>query len=422
MSYYDECLKRFKLLSDDLKNKIGSLEVLNKIQELEAEYEVELKFLVILVAIGELAIKDIPAYLVKKSGLDPEEAMEIKRELVNEVFYLILDDEQQANLEPTNRIKKIFQGNLFEILKNQDNAYKKTLNQEIILTLSDESLNQEELLKNLYANQEQLTSGEFILEEKREKPTIANWLKDFIKAGVIEKGIDFDRAQYFNKNKNFINLTISDRELIAKLLELFIRLKFFPEGLEKLPTEDWYIIPYDKEETKIKKLETKQLERVSAPIATDLNQDLIKIYYQTLDKYRDLKNANEELLEKTANDNNLIMTELISGINNKKILLVLAALSRLAENNSLALLKQDQKFIFIFQKEKKLPASEWQSNFDLNYLKIILPWLLIQKLGMTENDAAVFALKLANILRRNGDNSFMKIAYGDIASQSFKFS
>ncbi len=279
-----------------------------------------------------------------------------------------------------------------------------------------------ELEKALFANQQKIGNNKIILDEKSIEPTVANWLQDFIKAGLIEKGLDFDKVQYFNQSRNFQNLTDQDKELVAKLLDLYFRLKNFPQSFEKLPMEDWYIIPY----TKRRKIKFEKLETTPS-LATDLNQDLIKIYYQTLNKFANLEGEEKALAEKTNNGIGQIINELNLAINNQKLITALAALILLAENNSLDLLKKEARVASMFKQDLTLRMSSldldefWHEDFNVKYLGRYLLWLLKDKLGMIENDAAVFALKLANILRRKGDTSFMKIAYGDTVSQSFKF-
>lgn len=156
--------------------------------------------------------------------------------------------------------------------------------------------------------------------------------------------------------------------------------------------------------------------------AAEPSSDLVKTYYETLDKYASIELEKNLINQRTNKQSAALISELIDAINKKTFLTVMGILEILAETNNLALIKKEPKFLAIFQQEKKQPPEFWTGGFDLEYLKSFLQWLLLDKLAMAENEAAIFALKLANILRRKGDGGFMKIAYGDAQTQSFRFS
>jgi len=321
----------------------------------------------------------------------------------------------------------LFKEYLVYILEYDGLSLVDDLNLGIIDLLSNDPDFKNELEKAILNNQEKIGERSLNLDNKQVEPAIANWIKDFIKSGLIDKGLNFDKGAYFTKSNNFLILKEQDKQLITRLFDLYWQLKFFPDSLAGLPLEDWYIVPYNiTEESKIKSYEKKFLPRgeKTTPLEqpADANQQLIKIYYQTLDKYSSVNLEKNSLQAKTTGQNNLLVSELVMALKNNQTLTALAVLEILAENHNLAQLKVDPQIVLLFQKDKKLPATVWQADFGITYLKEFLIWLLIDKLQLIENEAAVFALKLANILRRNGDDSFMKIAYGDAASQSFKFS
>lgn len=252
MSYYEDCLEQFNKLPDKIKNKIGSLEAVKEISRLESEYEAELGFLVVLIAIGELKIDAAPNYLEKKSGLDFEEGLMIKKVLVEKIFNFILDEKQKAPLNLEESLKNIFGKKLLDFLKNSKN--NKEINEQTLLILSaSDSLAQDDLVKIFLANQEKLTDKDFVLDGKKQTPTISNWLKDFIKkngSGMVD---NLALSQYLAGSENAKKLDSQEKKLLHKLLILYRNLKFFPESMSNIPVEEWEIIPVDDEEKVLKR-------------------------------------------------------------------------------------------------------------------------------------------------------------------------
>jgi len=183
MSYYSDCLDKFNALPEDIKDDIGGFAALEKISQIENAYGVKLKFLVILVAIGELALVDIPEYLNKKDGIDLVKGEEIKKDLVNGVFQPLITNDIDEFALVSQRIRKYFKNRLLEVLSGDD-ALKEVINEDLpnLFALEEDViLSVDELLKILLANQEKLTGKAFLLDGKLAEPTAANWLKDFIK-------------------------------------------------------------------------------------------------------------------------------------------------------------------------------------------------------------------------------------------------
>ncbi len=252
MAYFEECLKRFDKLPADFRNKVGSLEVFEKIEEIEKEHGIDLKFLVILVAIGELGLKDIPEYLQNRFKLAEEDAYEIRDQIISEVFQLTedLDGAIYTVLKTETEVINIFREGLAELLKNKiiESSIIEDYNEAIFYWLSKDGLLQESLSKSLLANQESILSARLLFEDKDVAGTISNWLKDFIKTNGSEIFNDLVLAQYLSTSANAKKLNSEDKNLVRKVLKLYRSLAFFPESMENLAISDWQIIPYDKSE------------------------------------------------------------------------------------------------------------------------------------------------------------------------------
>lgn len=253
MSYLEECFKKFNSLSVDFKNKIGSLAAFEKIEGLEEKYGIGLKFLVILVAIREISLKNIPEYLQTKYQLAEEDAYEIRDWLLENIFQLTLDSQEEVNifLESKNKVVEIFHSELVDIIKNQDQnkiGHLGDINEAIFFWLSKDGLFQNELVKVLLANQEVLTSYRLNYNGQEIGPTVSNWLKDFISENGSELFSNIVLVKYLSNNQNVKKLTATDRDLVKKLLKLYRNLVFFPESMNNVPLEDWEVFPIDRPE------------------------------------------------------------------------------------------------------------------------------------------------------------------------------
>jgi len=94
-------LQQFNKLPKDLRDQVSSLSAMAVITELESKYKVDLAATVMKVMVKSIAIKELSSHLVSESGLTPEAAGELAREMREKIFmsvasYLGLDSEQRA--------------------------------------------------------------------------------------------------------------------------------------------------------------------------------------------------------------------------------------------------------------------------------------------------------------------------------------
>ncbi len=275
MAYLQECLQRFENLPSDLKEKFGSLEAFEKIEKIENYYEIDLKFAVILLAIGELAITDLPAYLQEKYDLAEEDAVEIADKLINDVFYFYFPDLQETeedsslNLKeiiPWEEVLDIFKNNFVRFLKETDPSYLdiERLNKSVFFHLSVDGLRQEEMAKALIDNNERITKNQIVVEEKEVSPTIANWLRDFFKHNGAGEFNDLALLEYLNSSKNAKILIGEEKNILRKMLKAYYNINFFPESMENILVDDWQIISSnlneDKKEPAVSELDYKEKE------------------------------------------------------------------------------------------------------------------------------------------------------------------
>ena len=265
-SYLAECLEKFHDLPDQLQEMIGGFDACFKIKQIEDAYGVSLSFATILIAIGELTIDDLTEYLNLKFNLDKTKGDEITDKLGKEIFdpalELIIksipsetDLAAKSNklgsiteLSTTDKkelILKTFEGEIVQALRAEP-AKLQDFNIIIFQAISADDNLDDEMERLLYINQEKLSDHHIVLDGHPASPTIANWLKDFIKRYGTDIFNEVTLAEYLSESPNIKQIRPGEKELVRKVLKLYRNLVFFPDSMDGVPTEHWEIFPIDR--------------------------------------------------------------------------------------------------------------------------------------------------------------------------------
>jgi hypothetical protein len=270
-AYFNECLDKFHSLPDELQEMIGGFNASLVIKKLEDEYQTSLSFATILIAIGELNIDDLSEYLLLKSNIDKRKGEEIADKLEAEIFAPVLDaiiadtpdeyinikggDEDAkdqfgpiTNLSVSEKrelILKTFTGEIIPALKANPNKLQ-DFNIAIFQAFNADEDLEDKVETLLYNNQEKLSDHHIILDGHPASPTIANWLKDFIKKYGSDLFNEVSLAEYLSQAPNVRQLKSEEKELVRKVLKLYRNLVFFPESMEGVPLENWEIFPINR--------------------------------------------------------------------------------------------------------------------------------------------------------------------------------
>lgn len=229
------------------------------------------------------ALAEEKAYFASENNLEEEYVFQPKE---------VVDDEEDSPVEdgPLTReeYNKIFrEGVLSFLFEISDLEMLEEFNQKTLVFMDEDSLAQNDFFKSLMSNQELISRNPIIIENKKEDPTIANWLKDFIK----EKGSDFfDElvlAEYLATSPNPKNLSAEEKDLLRRLLNLYRNLVFFPESQESLDPEKWQLVPFEEKHQEEKTF----LEKKQDNLRRELEESLRKFQKGSLE-YRA---ASEEL-------------------------------------------------------------------------------------------------------------------------------
>lgn len=266
-NYFNYCLEKFKDLPDPVREFLNSPDTAAIVRKIEIKHEASLSFLVVLVAIGELSFEDIPSYLEKKYQIEKSRGELIAAEIIDQVFGPLLNKkdlsdeavindilgEEALTLKPLvdrdleerrQIILDIFENDLVSTLK-ADSSNLKALNLAIFKTFNDDPALEDQVESLLYNNQEKLTKDNLILGAYPAAPTVANWLKDFIKIYGSSFFSEISLAEYLVKAPNLKKLASAEKELVRKLLKLYRNLVFFPESMDGILLENWELFPLD---------------------------------------------------------------------------------------------------------------------------------------------------------------------------------
>lgn len=264
-AYLSECLEKFHELPEQIQEMVGGFEACLLIKKLEEAYNVSLSFAVILVVINELNIDDLPEYLNLKFKLDLKKGEEITAKLDESIFSPVLDlilDEEVAyeddlelgledeevlindlSLEEKKElVLNIFSNKLVESINLAPSKIKE-LNILLFQTFNEDEDLESKVESLLYTNQEKLSDHQIILDGHPASPSVANWLKDFIKKYGSDLFNEVTLAEYLSQSPNIKSVKPEERELIKKVLKLYRNLVFFPESMDGVPLENWEIIP-----------------------------------------------------------------------------------------------------------------------------------------------------------------------------------
>lgn len=313
MSYLEQCLEKFNKLPVAFKSKVGSLEAFEKIEAMEEEFGIDLKFLVVLVAIREVTLKDIPEYVQTKYQLAEEDAFEIRDWLIKEIFKLTPDfplaksvpgkasEDVNIFLNSKDEVIKIFHSGLASILKNQtseNNKFLNQINEAVFFWLSKDGLFQNSLVKSFVNNEEILTTNRLNFEGQEITPTIAHWLKVFINRVGADTCNELIIAQYLSDSPDIKKLSIEEKNFVRKLIRVYYNLAFFPDSLKDITLENWEIIPTNKiKNDEIKKELKVPSPAVSKKIASPAVTQAKIISSELAVKNTEMNSADENLLQ-----------------------------------------------------------------------------------------------------------------------------
>ncbi len=250
--YLLDCLDKFYELPDVIILEFNHPNHLKIIDELGAEYGLELSFVAVLVAIDELQLNSLAEYLVKRYDLPEVTAKTIADKLNNLYFQPIINrlsffNQDPNKISPTldeerSIITNLFRENLLVELKNYEQIIA-AINQRVFAWLDRDLSARKQIETALLQNQEKITEQPIVINGEKLPGTVANWLRCF----AIEKGAEnfnsLSISEFLGLSKNAANLSELDKKTLRALLNTYRNIKFFPDSMPSDDGTDWAIIP-----------------------------------------------------------------------------------------------------------------------------------------------------------------------------------
>jgi len=352
-------------------------------------------------------------------------------------------------------IKSLLQHHLADVLdvKNFD-IVERLKRKFLVLPWDYRDQIKKDILQVLHNNSERLTSSKIRVEEREAPPTIANWLKNFIRNFGSDKVDKLKKAQYLTNDPNVVALNREEKNKITNLLNLYDSLKISsltPEGTDPFITyiEDGRIKSLEngriidlgisitpEGEEKGGSLQKKGLPRkLDIPRATPPADPLefLKQKYSTYRRQRErVLKLEDEILVKTQGNAENIKKELAVASRNDEKNKVIACVKIMARQKALITALGDNPAWFeavsgyIISKygqqynPEDVTAALSNLKMDLTApaaLSEFLQYLLKDKLKMSENDSALVGVEIGQLL---GDQ-YQGLAYGNEETGSFEW-
>jgi len=172
---------------------------------------------------------------------------------------------------------------LVTILKNSDPSAPRSLNGSMLYLLTNKTDSLDKFIRALLANQEVLTKNLLIINNKKEDPTIANWIKSFIKENGSNNFSNIVLAKFLTSSVNCLNLDEVERRLVRKVLRLYRNLSFFPDSMANIPFNEWEIVPLDRDNVISDSLSMKKSKNIDE-VGEINNVDVLKNNSENISK------------------------------------------------------------------------------------------------------------------------------------------
>ena len=188
------------------------------------------------------SVSDYQGYIENCHDLVVEENLKSIEDLskFNEADFDIPEEERAANI--------LLGSQLNTILHDTDIDGLTILNHSLIYLFDHKPEAKAKILKTFSSNQEAITTAAFMVDGKSQKPTVANWLQDFITINGSEIFDTLILSKYLTSSTNAKLLSQSEKKIVDRLLRMYRNLAFYPDSLAGLAVDKWEIVPLERPE------------------------------------------------------------------------------------------------------------------------------------------------------------------------------
>ncbi len=287
------------------------------------------------------------------------------------------------------------------------------------------------VIQGIRGNEE--LSGEIpiILEDGREvEPTVRNWLIEFdvmMPSSEMPRG-SLEENTFLSQNQNAKKLSENDRALLRKVIEIFDSLLF--PGIHKVQE----VVAHDVIPAPLSTPTRERRELPSRPLSPPKAREPLPLSAPSISRIETMPLATDAArarLRGTGKEPVTLFFDLLSspqGGAPAKVEELTAGLMILAQDNALERAITDAKLHELFLahlKSKNQP--DLLEGFRLTptmpkFITMFLQWVLQEKGKLLEHEAAQIGARIANMLKKRGNEKYARIAYMDAQTQKFKWS
>jgi hypothetical protein len=185
--------------------------------------------------------------ILKKKKINLEDylvwQLSLENELEKELDSAIKEFDQSLEdinwQEEKGTALEILNSNILEVFKEYSPLGQAEFNRGIALMLINVPEFREQAVRALLGNKEKLTTENIKFNEKMVESTVANWLKDYNYQFGFDKFDTLNLTKFISASPNCLKLSEEERSYVARLLQLFLNIKFFPDSLKDQPIEEW---------------------------------------------------------------------------------------------------------------------------------------------------------------------------------------
>lgn len=396
--------------------------------------------------------------LIKKLGGDPESFRakyvdEYKKQVAQEFAPPI---EKKPESEKTMEAEKIFEPGQMEVgdpeveleeMKGILRQYATTVlttdnlidradfNAIVIALLLSGRGIQPELINELTRNQELISKKKINHRGEMLEPTVANWLKNFYSSAELvgeDKRIStVSKAKYFSENENVKALETGEKLLLSRVIDLFINLKNFYENKQRMALGDIQIFPFSQEE--IEEFMKKYGDHLQSGVEQmvekhEKERDIYDVYAGDPKEQQELEQAEKMINQQVGLEKGKLRDWLYDQIIARHKVNIVAGLMYAIKIGVLDdFVWRDNRYIELLEAyykrnnlTKELNAYKIDRH-DPVHVKNMIRYLLMERLGMNENNAGRYAMQFSSLYRTQGIKELSQMAYFDVAEKQFKW-
>jgi hypothetical protein len=251
-----DSLEKFNGLEPVIILTVDGDETVKNIQKVAQKNNIEtspLSVTLIFWATDSLTLNKIPSYLEERLETLAATAQKITTDFIAEVITPLLKRliflssnpaKQMTVVEEKDILRDMFLESLLAELKNNQ-IILDAINHQVFYVLAKDLKFRDELVKSLLANEEFLTGGTVLVSGKLVRPTISNWLKNFIEVNGSNIFDSVILSKYLSSSKSAAKLSLDEKGNISKILAIYRNLKFFPESMPNDTGAGWQILPFE---------------------------------------------------------------------------------------------------------------------------------------------------------------------------------